>query len=1041
MSDHVQWFRFQNLQDDFIKYYRASDKHRIDEIRLSRLSILYGAATLNRRIEHIFKDEETKGMVICAHLKHSKVHDFYIIAACLIYGYTLLHTNWHADNEYTLLYKLRSTNCRLVIVDDEIETESMIPDVKYLRMSDVYAESIYKKSLTLRNYLSLVESSSKDGSGHRMQEMLCDQSKHVGAVDPNAVMMITFSNSGISGIPRARRVTYGEMAGHFKSLEAMGAWRPSDVLVVFMTNPTYDFFTNIVLYYCMSRGNVYVYFLQRYMSTYWKILWESNEHAKNVFTQLGKSYKVGVFLLRFTPPQILSFLFPRQLEALLTLDEVAQECKLFAAGNAGPGSPLMSGASGSLERAGSDEFQDLPTAAFAKPHTAVSENADQPYPTSPKSATPSDPGHPLLSYGSGAIAVARSSIGKVSKYIFGKRTSSKLDPSSTEGDNANSGGEAASGADEDVGEGPRITKRNSSDDCDGANGSDKPRPVSLYIPKLHLKFSELRNVLCDKNVLFLLSGTHANYDLCRLFACLTGGKTPIMKYGCSEISPTLTLISPTLDQRRLMELYNIGLNNKFRDKHVLGHYIGTAVDADRGFAVVRSVDSVDLNFMIPCVPYEPGYFVCREGDYTKLLLPRELHGTIMEDGTYLGLGDVGFYVDMFGSRHFYWSHKVDHSIPRGVAYPYFDLLSLNHLMQQAICERYDLTEPVVRVETMLMPQPRGGTKIVCAVELITALRGEIAEDIMSTFLNVCKSAGLFTSCPVPDEIRVVSIPWAYKGSVNYPALRVSVCRTCVDLLSGPIAEDVTIMSRIFNLRACKRFIVAGSVSAAAAAVVSHNVVTLRWVRNDSMSPVLFALDDSRDLAVVIRASRFYRNDVVLYQHPNEGTELFGRLVEINASENPNHVKRRVPSGHCWVENDNPRSDEPDSNEFGAVSVSRSMREHFSATDLVVYFALATSILYVYDRFADPTGTSARLRVSDGVPVLACQGARQLSELTRSGGTFLRMLLWSAACMSTLGLVPPGGVSLSALAFALRHAAAFASLVDGLGGVLLVPAFC
>ncbi|CDR94901.1 hypothetical protein, conserved [Babesia bigemina] len=854
MSDHVQWFRFQNLQDDFIKYYRASDKHRIDEIRLSRLSILYGAATLNRRIEHIFKDEETKGMVICAHLKHSKVHDFYIIAACLIYGYTLLHTNWHADNEYTLLYKLRSTNCRLVIVDDEIETESMIPDVKYLRMSDVYAESIYKKSLTLRNYLSLVESSSKDGSGHRMQEMLSDQSKHVGNADPNAVMMITFSNSGISGIPRARRVTYGEMAGHFKALEAMGAWRPSDVLVVFMTNPTYDFFTNIVLYYCMSRGNVHVHFLQRYMSTYWKILWESNEHAKNVFAQLGKNYK------------ILSFLFPRQLEALLTLDEVAQECKLFDAGNAVIGSPLLPRPSISLEQAGTDDFQDLPKVAFSKQHTAVSEAAEEPPVTSPKSATPSDPGHPLVSYGSGAMALARSSISKVSKYIFGKRMPSKSDPESREG-----GAEGASGADEDAGEGPRVAKPNSTDDCERPNsgrGNGKPRHISLYIPKLHLKFSELRNVLCDKNVLFLLTGTHANYDLCRLFACLTGGKKPIMKYGCSEISPTLTLIPPALEQQRLMELYHIGLNNKFRDKHVIGQYIGTAVDADRGLSVVRSVDSVDLNFMIPCVPYEPGYFVCREDDYTKLLLPRELHGSIMEDGTYLGLGDVGFYVDMFGYRHFYWSHKVDHSIPRGVAYPYFDMLALNQVMQQAICARYDLTEPVVRVETMWMPQPRGGSKIVCAVELITALRSEIAEDITSTFLDMCKSAGVFTSCPVPDEIRVVSIPWAYKGSVNYPVLR---------------------------------------------------------VRTDSMSPVLFALDGSRDLAVVIRATRFYRNDVVLYQHPNDGTELFGRLVEINASEAPSHKKRRVPCGHCWVENDNPRSDEPDSNEFGAVSVSCTVR--------------------------------------------------------------------------------------------------------------------
>ncbi|KAG6440115.1 hypothetical protein BBOV_II000805 [Babesia bovis T2Bo] len=116
----------------------------------------------------------------------------------------------------------------------------------------------------------------------------------------------------------------------------------------------------------------------------------------------------------------------------------------------------------------------------------------------------------------------------------------------------------------------------------------------------------------------------------------------------------------------------------------------------------------------------------------------------------------------------------------------------------------------------------------------------------------------------------------------------------------------------------RRLVLNTSVATVAAVAVSDNIVTLRWVNNDSMSPVLFALDKTRDLAVIIRANRYYRNDIVLYKHPVTGADAFGRLLEVNVSEDINQLRERVPCGHCWIENDNPRSDEPDSHTFGAI---------------------------------------------------------------------------------------------------------------------------
>lgn len=745
MSDSRTFFHLQNLQDDFIKYYCSSQKHRIDEIRLSRLGILYGAATLNRRIEYIFQNEETKGMVICAHLKHSKIHDFYIIAACLIYGYTLLHSNWHTDNEEVLFYKLRSTNCRLVIVDDEIETDCMLPDVKYLRLSDVYAQSIHNRSVSLCNSLSLVESLGKDRADHRIQEMLGSQSKLMSSIKKDSVMMITFTSGGPSRRPRARKVTYGDMLGHFKGLDAMGSWSHDDVLVVFMANPTYDYFTSVVLYYCLRRPNVHLHFLQRYMSTYWKILWEANEHAKNVFLQLGKNYK------------IVSFLYPRQLEALLTLEEVAHECQLFDLGDADddlyPLLKKLSTTRSLIATKTSDSLspskelvEDLEQQELLEVESCET-NQDEPL------QADSMPYH------------KSSSLGRVSKIIFGKNKSTWMS--------------SISGARKVFS--PRGGLSSHVDPLDGETTSGHRsasmqrittgRAGSSYIPKLHLKLSELRNVLCDKNVVFLLSGTYASFDLCRIFANLTGGKTPFIRYGCTEISPTITLVPPMMDRQSLLELYNMGVHNTFNGRRASGHYIGIAVSADMQLSVVKSVDPRDLSFLVECSSGEPGYIVCNVIDSSRLLFPGNINDTVLQDGTYLGIGDMGFFLDIDEVRHFYWLYNVDSSIPPGINYPYLELLETSKIVQRSICTRYGLTAPVVRVETVKLLHPDGSQRIVCAVELITAKKADIAQDIKNTFLDMCKSVGMFEDCQVPDEIRVMSIPWAYKGTVNYPVLR------------------------------------------------------------------------------------------------------------------------------------------------------------------------------------------------------------------------------------------------------------------------------
>lgn len=66
--------------------------------------------------------------------------------------------------------------------------------------------------------------------------------------------------------------------------------------------------------------------------------------------------------------------------------------------------------------------------------------------------------------------------------------------------------------------------------------------------------------------------------------------------------------------------------------------------------------------------------------------------------------------------------------------------------------------------------PGNESKVITVVELITVLKPDISQDLKSGFLRTCKAVGLFTDQLEPDEIRVISIPWTYKGSVNYAVL-------------------------------------------------------------------------------------------------------------------------------------------------------------------------------------------------------------------------------------------------------------------------------
>ncbi|EAN31854.2 hypothetical protein TpMuguga_04g00502 [Theileria parva strain Muguga] len=715
MDEDVMFFHFHNLQDDFINYYQSTNKLRIDQIKLSKMTILHGAYTLHRRIQSIFNNHVPKGIVLCAHLKHSKLHDFFIIAACLIYGYTLFHTNWHNEREDTLAYKLEITNCSLVILDDELEPNFKIPHVKFLKISDVYTQSIYNKSRTLSKYLTLVDSMGKVKSDVRIQNMLASQTSSVSGIKMDDVLMISFTEGSTKNKPKARKITFRDMYEQFKRLESLNMWNKNDILVLFITNPTYDWINCIGLYYCFYRPNVYVYFMQRYTSTYWKILWESNEHAKNVYLPLGKPYK------------IVNFVYPRQLEALFTLEEIIKQF--------------------TVNDDDVDNDNENNKVEYVPNNTNVEPSSDD------KEA--------FDSTDTGTIFKLPKTTSKISNYLFGKKgllnnirsyKSKDFHPVSK------------SASKESVDK-PNYMVPQTNNESDNRD---------VYIQKLHLKYSELYNVLSDHRVHFFLSGSHTDYNLTKSFSMLFRGKVPIIVYGTSELSPFISITSHTDDTETFHRFANLGIKNFYNDTHTYGYYIGNCKYKPLNLRVVRSISRDDDQFLVKCDEGEPGYLVCDVFEKQTMFYDRDIKD-LFYNQTYLGLDDIGFYFKSHDDEqeHFYWSYTINSSMEKDPIHPQMLLMGTSKLVQSSICRRFGLTSSVVKVETVRVNVLKKYSKVITVVELLTAQKSDIAQDIRSGFLKTWKSLGLFKNYIEPDEIRVSQIPFTYKGRVNYPELILS----------------------------------------------------------------------------------------------------------------------------------------------------------------------------------------------------------------------------------------------------------------------------
>ncbi|SJK86068.1 hypothetical protein BMR1_02g03010 [Babesia microti strain RI] len=863
---------FRNLHKNYCSFYRNTSRYRIEKINVSRLSVLFAASVFTRKIMRILRRSSLIGTVICVNFKHTRLENLYILTGCLLSGATLLNTNWHTDTKKSIEYKLRMTGCEIVIQDDTMAFEdrnmNRLDGVLYISLYEIFTPAVEEKCNSLATYLSPFDAVERAKSDSNIQRMLNHQMKESNNIPPDTIHLVAFSSGSDSDHPKASKIQYQHLYSCYDRLETMGRWDQKEPLIILVANPIYEPFTSIILSYSLYRPNTTLHLLQRYNATYWKIIWEMNEYYKHVYNDC--SYKI------FTS------LYPRQLEALLTLEQVAKECSIFdpiidykhlvpippqgitetVIEYNGDDEQMIDEYSRLMDR-NTGQWEGLGDSSDMKGSNSAAEMIDP----APKE-TCTDPcalfdtkcseGHKSLFTGSSGAEdlppkhldpSPASGSGEFEDFLTGggrmKGIHNPLQANFTPGYSRYGAVKTMfrlnkfdfKAASKPFGQDPpgewllkskikqslldqssklksvtwpiynklklhadKIGKSESTPRTEYSRSKlqvplyekrteslvniPHSRKSSTYIPKLRMKFSELRSVLADKNVLFSLGGAPIYPETCYTFSNVCKGKISILYYGSTETAfPLIHSASGVRERDDLLNIMKRGWTHEYQGLPCRGHYVGRPFEQSDNVKVVKSVNKNNANFMIECDAGEPGYIICKANINCQLCEPR-----IHEDH-YLGLDDVGFYLysaegedSETAVKEFFWMHKVDLSLCEN--YPWkFRLAQTSRLIHEFICDMYDIPQNKVYVKTFGLMH--GDTCIYCcAVELVQIYTGtdnepeptnldveELSKDISENLLDRCRKSEIFKGLVLPDVLRVGSIPFTYKGTPDMKLLK------------------------------------------------------------------------------------------------------------------------------------------------------------------------------------------------------------------------------------------------------------------------------
>ncbi|KAH8741362.1 acyl-CoA synthetase [Cryptosporidium ryanae] len=200
-----------------------------------------------------------------------------------------------------------------------------------------------------------------------------------------------------------------------------------------------------------------------------------------------------------------------------------------------------------------------------------------------------------------------------------------------------------------------------------------PKHIEYFVSTLKTEYYEnkieLIKSLSHSSIYYFFGSSTVSYDFFKSFKELFNGKIPRVRFGSTE---TCLQVCGT-DLYLKDELVEVGfkkgiMNDAQRSNHHRndGYFIGRSISPFTEVAVVKSIEPISENFLLPCKEYELGYIICRGDNIMNGYIHPEK--TLANDGLlniakdiqnndlncnihicdkhpwYIGLGDHGFWV-------------------------------------------------------------------------------------------------------------------------------------------------------------------------------------------------------------------------------------------------------------------------------------------------------------------------------------------------------------------------------------------------------------
>jgi len=175
--------------------------------------------------------------------------------------------------------------------------------------------------------------------------------------------------------------------------------------------------------------------------------------------------------------------------------------------------------------------------------------------------------------------------------------------------------------------------------------------------------------------------------------------------------------------------------------------------------VVRSLNKENASYLRDCAEGQPGYIItCGNNVMTGYIgQPNVSTAVITEDGWYLNLGDIGFWLQSSDRKDIYWQSRDSQMLIRGGANYAFEQVAAE--LKAAVCAKYKLPESAVSLAVCGIREKSEHDDECCVMlELLTEEAEERRVDIEVSFLPHFRANGAVSKGSKPDRFAINKIP-------------------------------------------------------------------------------------------------------------------------------------------------------------------------------------------------------------------------------------------------------------------------------------------